>query len=253
MPVTVAAGPDQILAEPAGADERGTGKDLRQFAELLVGVGGARPFLAAEARDRNVAVLVVEAGEGADHREQRVWRRPAELAAVLRPGEGRCLDRDHRHSPQRDRQRGHTGADTSHVADHHRVGGEELGLRRRVGAEGAADLLHPLDHDPDPHGRLAVPRPERPDVHEDVRLRVRGAASVDGPVALRRLERRRLPLGLVADGHDVVVAVQENRRGSGRSGDLADHDRRRARQLERVEDRDAYVAAELADRLVRLQ
>ena len=35
---------------------------------------------------------------------------------------------------------------------------------------------------------------------EDVRLRVGGAASVDRAVALGRLERRRLPLRLVADG-----------------------------------------------------
>ena len=43
------AGPDP-LAETAGAEERQPGLDLRQLAELLVAVRGARPLLAPQAR-----------------------------------------------------------------------------------------------------------------------------------------------------------------------------------------------------------
>ena len=92
----------------------------------------------------------------------------------------------------------------------HRVRGEQLGPGRRERGERASRLLLALDDDLDPDRGLAIPRAQRADVHEDVRLRVGRAASVDRSVALGRLERRRLPLRLLADRHDVVVAVEED-------------------------------------------
>ena len=127
------------------------------------------------------------------------------------------------------------------------------GLRRRVGRERAPRLLLALDHDLDADGRLALPGAQRTDVHQDVRLGVGRAAAEDRAVALARLERRRLPLRLVPDRHDVVVRVQEDRRRARGRGDLTGDDRRRVRQLERAERLDARVAEQADDELVGLE
>ena len=127
MPVTVIAGPDQIREPSPPVPKSGSARlDLGELAELVVAVGRARPLLAPQAGDGDVAVLVVQRGERVQQRDQRVGRRAAELAAVLRPGERRHLDRDHRHAAQRDRQRRHAGPDAAHVADHHRVAREQV-------------------------------------------------------------------------------------------------------------------------------
>jgi hypothetical protein len=125
--------------------------------------------------------------------------------------------------------------DASHVANHHRIDGEQLRVRGRIGRERAADLLLALDHDLDPDRGPPTPGAQGADVHEDVRLRVGRAAAEDRPVALGRLERRRLPLRLVADRDDVVVPVEEDGRRSVGGGDLADDHRRGVGQLEELE------------------
>ncbi len=112
---------------------------------------------------------------------------------------------------------------------------------RAGSGEGAADLLLPLDHDLDPDRRLAVPGAERTDVHQDVRLRVGRASSEDRAVALGRLERRRLPLRLVADRARRRSGVEQHRGRTRRRRDLADDDRRGVGQLERADLLDARV------------
>ncbi len=112
-----------------------------------------------------------------------------------------------------------------------------------------ADLLLPLDHELDPDGRLAVPHAKRPDVGDDVRLRVRGAASEEGAVPFRELVWRRLPLLVGAGRDDVVVAVEQHRGRAFGRGDLADDDGRGIRQLEH-RDVDSDLAEERGDCIV---
>ena len=67
-----------------------------------------------------------------------------------------------------------------------------------IGVERAADLLLALDHELDPDRGPALPRAQRADVRDHVRLGVGAAAAEHRAVALGRLERRGLPLRLVA-------------------------------------------------------
>ena len=76
---------------------------------------------------------------------------------------------------------------------------------------------------------------------------------IDRAVALGRLERRRLPLRLVARRHHVVVPVEQDGRSALRAGDLAGDHRRRIRQLERAEVLDTCVAQELDDQVVGVE
>ena len=85
MPVTVIAGPDQIRAPRPPVPMSGSpGSDLGELAELVVAVGRARPLLAPQPGDGDVAVLVVQRRERVQQGDQRVGRGAAELAAVLR-------------------------------------------------------------------------------------------------------------------------------------------------------------------------
>ena len=242
------------LAELARPQERHVRQRFRERPELLVGVRRAGPRLAREALDRNVAVLVVHGRERADEREQRVRRGAAELTAVLRAGERPRLDGNRHHPAQRDRERRDAGPHAAHVADHHRVRVEQLRTDRREGRERtAANLLLTLDHDLDADRRLPTPGADRTDVHEDVRFRIGRAPAVDRAVPFGRLEWRRVPLVLVADRNDVVVAVEQDRgRALGR-GDLSEHHRRGVGQLERIEDRHARIPEQADYLLVRLE
>ena len=60
------------------------GLDLGELPELLVAVGRTGPRLATQPGDGDVAVLVVQRRDRVQQGEQRVGRRAAELAAVLR-------------------------------------------------------------------------------------------------------------------------------------------------------------------------
>src|SRR4051812_50082012 len=60
--------------------------------------------------------------------------------------------------------------------------------------------------------------PERRQMRCDPCLVVGTAATVQPAVALGRLERRRLPLTVLAFGLYVVMGVQQYRRGAGRGG-----------------------------------
>jgi hypothetical protein len=179
---------------------------------------------------------------------------------VLGAGERRHLDRDHRHAAQRDGERRDTRAHAAHVADDHRVAAKRLGVRGRVGRQcAAADLLLALDDDLDADRRPALPRAQRSDVGHDVRLGVRSPAAEDRAVALVGHERGRAPQRLVAGRHDVVMRVQQHRRGAVGRRDLARDHRRGVGQLERAKVLHAGVAQQLdrqrvgvEDRLARL-
>ena len=210
------------LAEAAGAEEGNARQDLGQLAELVVAVRRARPLLAAQSGNRHVAVRRrASACERVQQRDQRVGRGAAELAAVLRAGERRAstvIIAIPRSATVSVGTPGRTlPMSPITIASAANSSGRSGGKVR----ERTPTSSMPFDHDLDPDRRLPVPGPQRADVHQDVRLRVGGAAAVDRPVALGRLERRRLPLGLVADRHDVVVAVEQNGRRAVGSGDLA--------------------------------
>ena len=91
--------------------------------------------------------------------------------------------------------------------------------RRRAG------LLLALDEDRDADGQAARVRAQRGDVGHDAGLVVGGAATVEAPVALGRLERRRVPVGVVAGGLHVVVGVERHRRRALGPVDVADDGR----------------------------
>ena len=95
MPVTVSAGPDQRRSPSPPVPMNGMPVlDLRELAELLVRERRAGPLLASESVHGDVAVLVVHRRERAEHGEERVGRRAAELARVLRACERPHLDGD---------------------------------------------------------------------------------------------------------------------------------------------------------------
>ena len=80
--------------------------------------------------------------------------------------------------------------------------------RRAVGA----DLLLALDEHHDADRQVVAVRPDRGQVGGDAGLVVGGAAAVEAAVALGRLERRRVPVGVVVLGLHVVVGVEQHRR-----------------------------------------
>ena len=102
--------------------------DLGERAELLLGVRLARPLLAAEPLDRDIAGLVPEARERTEEHDERVGRGAAVLARVLVARERPRLDGDAGVAAQRDRQRRLPGADRATVGDEDRVGAEGSGF-----------------------------------------------------------------------------------------------------------------------------
>ena len=77
-------------------------------------------------------------------------------------------------------------------------------------------------------GQVVAVHPQRADVRHDPGLVVGRAATVEPAVALGRLPRRGVPVGVVVLGLDVVVGVEQHGRRARRALLLADHRRRRA-------------------------
>ena len=134
-------------------------------------------------------------------------------------------------------------------ADHHRVGGEQLGLRRRdTSLKRAADLLLALDHDLDPDRRLA--RPTRAARRCASRMFDFESAAPRPKIAPSR--------SVASNGGDSHFDSSPRARcrsapysstvgrPSG-AGISPDDDRRRVRQLERAELLDAGVPQQLDD------
>ena len=62
--MTVSDGPDQSRWPSVPVPRRAGRQELGELAELVVAVGGAVPGLALQAGDGDVAVVVVQRGEG---------------------------------------------------------------------------------------------------------------------------------------------------------------------------------------------
>ena len=173
----------------------------------------AVPRARRDARDRDVARVVVQGREQARERHHRVGRRPAED-----PGVQRVLERADGHdagdvAAQRGGQGGLADAQVAHVADEEHVAVEQLRVGQHEGLEVALRLLHPLEDQLDRARRLPVEDPQGAEVGHQPALVVGGPAAVDPSVVLagRRpgiagpalLGRRRL---------HVVVRVQHDHR-----------------------------------------
>ena len=74
-------------------------------------------------------------------------------------------------------------------------------------------------------GRSSPKTRSAAEVGGDAGLVVGGAATVEAAVALGRLERRGVPVGVVVLGLDVVVGVEQHRRRARRAGLVRDHRR----------------------------
>jgi hypothetical protein len=105
------------------------------------------------------------------------------------------------------------------VGEHDHVRVEEVCVRsRNAGQVGRRDLLLALDHHLDVDGQRPAgvqPPAHRGDVGQHPGLVVGGAAAEEPPVAHGGLERRGGPPVRAPDGLDVVVGVQQHRRGVG--------------------------------------
>ncbi len=132
-------------------------------------------------------------------------------------GAERLDGHDHIHHPAQAHGRGRAAhGRVAGVADQDGVGAEELGVAGDELLESAgALLLGPLDHELQMDRHVIAERAKRGEVHEDVPLAVGRASPVPTPLHLGQLERRGPP-GLVHERRlDVVVGVEQHRRGIG--------------------------------------
>ena len=144
----------------------------------------------------------------------------AEHAGVqVAPG-GADVDVEGHQPPHAGRDRRHVGRPHAGVGDDHHGAGQAGPLRLQQRLEvGAADLLLALDDDlhVDRHLAGAVPAEEAADgleVAEDLALVVAGAPAEQPAGPQGGLEGRGGPLVQRVDGLDVVVAVDQRRRGA---------------------------------------
>ena len=159
--------------------------------------------------DRDVAVIVVQAGQQAHQNRQRVGHHAAPHPRVQAVVERGDLDHAVRESAKRHGQRRDVGAPVVRVGDDDDVGGQQVAVRgQQPRQRRRARLLLPLDEDRHADRRVAVVGPERSQMRCDAGFVVSGAPSVESSVALGRLERRRLPVRAVPFGLHVVVCVQ---------------------------------------------
>ena len=170
---------------------------------------GRRP--GDQALDGDVAGVVVQAGDHAAQRHQRVGDEAAPHAGVDGVGEGADLDVEADEAAQAGGEGGHADVPVAAVGDHDDVGPElvEVLLQERRQAVGA-DLLLALDEHHDVDRQVVAVHAQGAEVGGDAGLVVGGAAGVEPPVALGRLERRGVPVGVVVLGLHVVVGVEQD-------------------------------------------
>ena len=145
------------------------------------------------------------------------------MQAVVESGD---LDHTVRESAQRHRQRRDVGAPVVRVRNDDDVGREQVAMRREQARQRRrTGLLFALDEHRHTDRRRPAVGAECGQMRCDACLVVGGAAPVQPPVALGRLERRRHPLRAVTFRLHIVVGVQQHRRRSRRRG-MAGDDRR---------------------------
>jgi hypothetical protein len=211
------------FGEAVVADRLYALSDAGLLAQLVLGEVERRRLPARDARDRDVAVLVVERREEMDHARERVRERTPEAAGVHGLLEHAQLDDARHDAAERRRERGLAETPVPAVGDDHGVAVEVGALLLKVPAQvlGARFLLA-LDEHGNADRRLAVERAERRDVRDDSGFVVLDAAPVQAAVPERRRERRRPPLRLRSRRLHVVVRVKENRGRAGRRLHVSD-------------------------------
>ncbi len=221
-PSTLGASSPVMLSE-GRVQSRSTTGSVADPLDARVGAGlGAEPVLGVldvgggavvQARDRDVPGVVVQGRDQPAQRDQGVRDQSAPHAGVDGVGEGAHLDVDPDQAAQAGGEGGLADVPVAGVGDHDHVGGEPLLVLLQQGRQGVgADLLLALDEHGDAHRQVVAEDPERAEVGRDAGLVVGGAAGVEPPVALGRLERRGVPVGVVVLGLDVVVGVEQHRR-----------------------------------------
>jgi hypothetical protein len=217
-------GPEHV-GHSAVAGQLDPGEHARVLAELLGGIGGARPgLIVAQPVHGDVAVVIVQGGEHAYERGERVGGRTAEHARVQRPLE-RLDGHDHGdHPAQGGGERRYTHGDVAAVGDQDGVGPEQAGVpgHEVLQAAGALFLRAPA-HQREAEWQVGAERAQGGQVHDDVALAVGGPASVPASVPLGQLPDRRGPGGVVERRLHVVVAVQQYGRSPGWCGTAGDH------------------------------
>nr|WP_245806314.1 hypothetical protein [Cryptosporangium aurantiacum] len=191
-------------------------------------------------------MLVQQAVQYPDQREQRVRREAAEAAAVHGVIHRADLDVDLRETTQGQPERRDAGPDVAGVGDDRGVGAEVVRWYRVEGGGQPGTVLLLALHQ---HGysdrRPSSPGPDRTQVHREVALVVGGAAPEQGTVADDRVERRRGPGDRVARRLDVVVGVEQHRGRARRRRDPAGDGRWLARDRQQLDVRHAGVRQEI--------
>ena len=170
-----------------------------------------------QAGHRDVAVVVVQAGQQPNQRAEGIWHHPAphpRMQAVIERGD---LDDAIGQAPQRHRERRRLRAPVVRVGDDDHVGGEQVTVGPQQGSQRRRTrLLLPFHEHRDADGQIVAERPNGGEMRCDACFVVRGASAVEATVALGGFERRRCPLRHVALGLHVMVGVEQDRQGADR-------------------------------------
>jgi len=219
-------------------------------AQPVLGVLHVGGRAAVQPLDRHVPAVVVEAGDQAAQRDERIRDKAAPHAGVDGVGERADLDVDADQAAEARGQGGDADVPVAGVGDDDDVGAQPaLVLLEQRGERVGTDLLLALDEHRDVHGQLGAEDPQRAEVRGDAGLVVGGATGVQAAVALGRLERRRVPLGVVVLGLDVVVGVEQHRRRALGSPLVGDDGRGAPLGADDVDGLEVLVAEELGDGL----
>ena len=168
----------------------------------------------------------MERGEQAHESGHGVGRGAAEHARVHGVVEGLHPDDDADAAAQGRREGRRADVPVAGVGDDDGVGGEAVAVLLEDRAErGRARLLLALDEDRDADRQVAGVGAERGDVRHDAGLVVGGTAAVEATVALLGLERRAVPVGVVAGRLHVVVRVERHGRRALGAVEVADDGR----------------------------
>ena len=206
-------GPQPLDGRSRRRSTRCRGPRRTRRAAAPRGTPRRRPGRCAGPATATLPRVVVQAGDQPGQRDQRVGHQAAPHAGVDGVGQRADLDVDADQAAQAGGQRGHADVPVAGVGDHDDVGAElVLVLAQQRGQGVGADLLLALDEHRDADRQVVAVHPQGAEVGRDAGLVVGGAAGVEAAVALGRLERRGVPLGVVVLGLDVVVGVEQHRR-----------------------------------------
>ena len=162
--------------------------------------------------DRHVAVLVVQRGDHAAQRGDRIGDRPAVRAAVLGDRQDAHGDDAVGDAPHARADRGDTGAVVADVGHDRDIGAQQIALAADqlgevLGGAFLFALYEDLHGDRERGAFMDAQGAQGRGVDRDAGLVVGGATSVQTPLPDLRFERRALPICGFALGLHVVMGV----------------------------------------------